>query len=144
MKNELAIHIHETCSRLRKIDCKCATIGVLLKTKDFRTLYSKVQLQIPVNFEFEVAKIAYPILEEMFKSGELYRSVGIVLEDFTQTSKEQLLLFDTDEKREQKEKLGKSLDKLEQKFGRNIVRTGFTNKNVPFKQGFLTSPKDAD
>ena len=144
LKNELAIHIHETCSRLRKIDCKCAAIGVLLKTKDFRTLYSKVQLQIPVNFEFEVAKIAYPILEEMFQSGELYRSVGIVLEDFTQTSKEQLLLFDTNEKREQKEKLGKSLDKLEQKFGRNIVRTGFTNKNVPFKQGFLTSPKDAD
>ena len=80
----------------------------------------------------------------MFKSGELYRSVGIVLEDFTQTSKEQLLLFDTDEKREQKEKLGKSLDKLKQKFGRNIVRNGFTTKNVPFKQGFLTSHKDVD
>ena len=53
-----------------------------------------------------------------------------------------MILFDTDEKREQKEKLGKSLDKLEQKFGRNIVRTGFVNKEVPFSQGFLTSPKE--
>lgn len=144
LKNELAIHIHETCKRLRKIDSKCSTIGILLKTKDFRTLYSKVQLQIPVNFEFEVTKIAYPILEKMYKYDELYRSVGIVLENFTKCSEEQLILFDTDTKREQKEKLGKSLDKLEQKFGRNIVRTGFVNKDVPFKQGFLTSPKNLE
>ena len=144
LKNELAIHIHETCSRLRKIDCKCSTIGVLLKTKDFRTLYSKIQLQVPTNFEFEITKNAYPELENMFVQGELYRSVGIVLEDFKKNSEEQLLLFDTDEKREQKEKLGKSLDKLEQKFGRNIVRTGFVNKNIPFKQGFLTSPKNIE
>ena len=144
LKNELAIHIHETCKRLRKIDSKCSTIGILLKTKDFRTLYSKVQLQIPVNFEFEITKIAYPILEKMYKYDELYRSVGIVLENFTKCSEEQLILFDTDTKREQKEKLGKSLDKLEQKFGRNIVRTGFVNKDVPFKQGFLTSPKNLE
>lgn len=144
LKNELAIHIHETCSRLRKIDCKCSTIGVLLKTKDFRTLYSKIQLQVPTNFEFEITKNAYPELENMFVQGELYRSVGIVLEDFKKNSEEQLLLFDTDAKREQKEKLGKSLDKLEQKFGRNIVRTGFVNKNIPFKQGFLTSPKNIE
>ena len=144
LKNELAIHIHETCSRLRKIDCKCSIIGVLLKTKDFRTLYSKIQLQVPTNFEFEITKNAYPELENMFVQGELYRSVGIVLEDFKKNSEEQLLLFDTDEKREQKEKLGKSLDKLEQKFGRNIVRTGFVNKNIPFKQGFLTSPKNIE
>ena len=78
----------------------------------------------------------------MFSSDTLYRSVGIVLEDFNLCSQEQLILFDTDTKREQKEKLGKSLDKLEQKFGRNIVRTGFTNKDVPFSQGFLTTPKD--
>ena len=42
------------------------------------------------------------------------------------------------------EKLGKALDKLEKKYGRNIVRTGFTTKDIPFQQGFLTSPKDVD
>jgi hypothetical protein len=51
-------------------------------------------------------------------------------------------MFENNPKREKNEKLGKSLDKLEQKFGRNIVRTGFVNKDVPFKQGFLTSPQD--
>ncbi len=142
LKNELSIHIHDVCTRLRKINCKASTIGVILKTKDFRTLYSKVQVAVPINFEFEISKYAFPVLEKMFSSDTLYRSVGIVLEDFNLCSQEQLILFDTDTKREQKEKLGKSLDKLEQKFGRNIVRTGFTNKDVPFSQGFLTTPKD--
>ena len=142
LKNELSIHIHESCARLRKIDCKCATIGVLLKTKDFRTLYSKVQLDIPTDFEFEISRAAFPLLTEMFNSREVYRSVGIVLEDFKEKAEEQLTLFSNNEKKEQNEKLGQSLDKLDKKFGRNIVRTGFTNKEVPFKQGFLTSPKD--
>ena len=142
IKNQLSIHIHETCSRLRKINCKCATIGVLLKTKDFRTYYEKVKLDIPTDFEFEISRAAFPVLEKMYTPQTLYRSTGIVLEDFKACANEQLLLFDNNPKREQNEKLGKSLDILEQKFGRNIVRTGFTDKEVPFKQGFLTSPKE--
>ena len=144
LKNELSIHIHSCCSRLRKIDCKCSTIGVILKTKDFRTLYLKEQLKTPTNFEFEISRSAFPLLEKMFIPNDLYRSVGIVLEDFNENSQEQLQLFDNNEKKEQNEKLGKSLDILEKKFGRNIVRTGFVNKNVPFKQGFLTSPQDVE
>ena len=144
LKNELSIHIHSCCSRLRKIDCKCSTIGVILKTKDFRTLYVKTQLETPTNFEFEISRSAFPLLEKMFIPNDLYRSVGIVLEDFNENSQEQLQLFNNNEKKEQNEKLGKSLDILEKKFGRNIVRTGFVNKNVPFKQGFLTSPQDVD
>ena len=142
LKNELMIHIHEVSSRLRKIDCKTNKIGVILKTKDFRTLYLTKDLTSATNFEFEISKEAFPLLEQMYSSDTFYRSVGIVLENFTRNSEEQLLLFDQNPKREANEKLGKSLDKLEQKFGRNIVRTGFVNKNVEFKQGFLTSPKD--
>ena len=96
------------------------------------------------HFEFEISRSAFPLLEKMFTPNDLYRSVGIVLEDFNENSQEQLQLFDNNEKKEQNEKLGKSLDILEKKFGRNIVRTGFVNKNVPFKQGFLTSPQDVE
>ncbi len=142
LKNELSIHIHEVCSRLRKINSKTSLIGVFLKTKDFRTYYEKISLEVPTDFEFEVSKYAFQLLEKMYSPNILYRSVGIVLEDFNSTKNEQLLLFDNEEKRLLKENLGKSLDKLEKKFGRNIVRTGFVNKEVPFKQGFLTSPKD--
>ncbi len=142
LKNELSIHIHSCCKRLRKIDCKTSTIGVILKTKDFRTYYEKVNLDCPLNFEFDISKIAFELLEKMFDTSILYRSIGIVFENFTQNSEEQLSLFESIPNREKNEKLGKSLDILEQKFGRNIVRTGFVDKDVPFKQGFLTSPQD--
>ena len=142
LRNELSIHIHSCCKRLRKIDCKCSTIGVMLKTKDFRTYYEKADLKSPLDFEFDISKIAFEILDKMYCSSNLYRSIGIVFENFNQNSNEQLTLFENNPKREKNEKLGKSLDKLEQKFGRNIVRTGFVDKDVPFKQGFLTSPQD--
>ncbi len=142
LKNELSIHIHSCCKRLRKINCKCSVVGVFVKAKDFKTYYEKRELEVPLNFEFDISKIAFGILENLYQSNILYRSVGVVLEDFNRTSEEQLLLFTDNDRLEQNEKLGKSLDILEQKFGRNIVRTGFTDKEVPFKQGFLTSPHD--
>lgn len=144
LKNELSIHIHSCCKRLRKIDCKCSCIGVILKTKDFKIYYEKENLPQPLDFEFDISKIAFEILDKMYISSTLYRSIGIVFEDFSKTSEEQLLIFNDNPKRERNEKLGKSLDILEQKFGRNIVRTGFVNKEVPFKQGFLTTPQDAE
>ena len=94
------------------------------------------------DFEFEISRAVFPLLEKMYSPNVLYRSIGIVLEDFNTCDEEQLQLFNDNSNREKNEKLGKSLDKLEKKFGRNIVRTGFVNKNVPFKQGFLTKPKD--
>jgi len=142
LKNELSIHIHSCCKRLRQIDCKCSTIGVFVKTKDFKTFYEKAELDIPVNFEFDISKTAFELLDKMFLPQIPYRSVGVVFENFSRTSEEQLLLFENNSRREQNERLGKSLDRLEQKFGRNIVRTGFVDKEVPFKQGFLTSPQD--
>lgn len=140
LKNELAIHIHEVCSRLRKINCKCSTVGILLKTKEFYTLYEKVKLQSPVDFEFDISNAVFPILEKLFNPTILYRSIGIVAEDIHLANEEQLLLFNDNVSCEKTSKLGQSIDKLEKKFGRNIVSTGFVNKDIQFKQGFLTSP----
>ena len=142
LKNELSIHIHSCCKRLRKINCKCSVVGVFVKTKDFKTFYEKKELDIPLDFEFDISKNAFEILEKIYMPSVLYRSIGVVFENFNRTSQEQLLLFENNVRREQNESLGKSLDKLEQKFGRNIVRTGFTDSEIPFKQGFLTSPQE--
>ena len=140
IKNELMIHIHAACRKLRKSGCKCGTIGVMLRTKDFRVYYDKINLPLPTNFEFEISDAAFPLLENMFNPRIVYRSVGINLENFNPTTNEQLQIFsdDVNPRKEKNEKLANSLDKLEAKFGRNIVRTGFTNKDIPAKQDFIT------
>ena len=137
LKNELMIHIHSACRKLRKANCKCKTIGVIIKTKDFRTYFEKVELDQATNFEFAISEYAIPILEKMFDPKIIYRSIGILFENFNPCENEQTNLFEDTKRREKNEKLGKSLDKLEEKFGRNIVTTGFTGK-VDYKQDFIS------
>jgi len=137
LRNELMIHIHSACRKLRRADCKCGTIGVIIKTKDFHTYIKKINLKHRTNFEFEISEYAMPILEKLYDSRTVYRSIGILLEDFNPCENEQKSLFEDAERRDKNEKLGKSLDKLEAKFGRNIVTTGFTGK-VDYKQDFIS------
>jgi nucleotidyltransferase/DNA polymerase involved in DNA repair len=138
LRNELMVHIHSACRKLRRADCKCKTVGLILKTKEFQVYCEKVNLELPTNFEFEISEAIFPILDKLFDKKILYRSIGVLLENFNSNETEQMVLFANNERREKNEKLAKSLDKLEAKFGRNIVRTGFVNKEVPYKQDFLT------
>lgn len=138
LRNELMVHIHSACRKLRRADCKCKTVGLILKTKEFQVYCEKVNLELPTSFEFEISEAVFPILDKLFDKKILYRSIGVLLENFNSNETEQMVLFANSERREKNEKLAKSLDKLEAKFGRNIVRTGFVNKEVPYKQDFLT------
>lgn len=112
-------------------------IGVIIKTKDFSSFIEKIDLEYPTNFEFEISEYAMPILEKIYNHKIIYRSIGILLENFSSCENEQKTLFENTERREKNEKLVKSLDKLEAKFGRNIVTTGFTGK-VDYKQDFIS------
>ena len=127
LKNEL-MFIHNACRKLRKIDCKCATAGIIIKTKDFQVYYEKVDLKHPTNFEFEISEEVFPLLDSLYDEQIIYRSIGILLENFNPCSNEQVTLFENTKKRKKAEKLGKSLDKLESKFVRNVIQTGFYKK----------------
>lgn len=141
IKNELMIHVHAVCRKLRRCNCKCKTVGLFLRTKDFKIYSDKTQLEYPVNFEFDISQALFPLLENLYDSKIVYRSVGVVLDNLSSLSQEQLGLFDEANNVEKTEKLAKSLDKLEERFGKNIVRTGFTNKDIPPKQDFLINPQ---
>ena len=125
IKNELNKHIHRSCSKLRRIGAKSNVIGVMLRTKDFKVYFTKTILDKPTCYEWEVSDTAFGLLEQIYDAKILYRSTGIILENITYDSGEQLFLFN-DEKQDMKnQKLAACIDKLEMKFGKNIVKTGF-------------------
>lgn len=126
IKNELNIHIHSACRKLRKIDCKSKTIGVMLRTKDFRVFYDKITLDTPTSFEMDISDIAFELLAKIYNPNIIYRSSGIILESLKSNSEEQLFLFSNNELDSKKEKLTKCFDKLEGKFGKNIIKIGFS------------------
>ncbi len=125
LKNSLNYHIHRACAKLRKIDAKCSGITLMLRTKDFKSYYEKRVLAKPTDFELEISNIVFELLEKMYNSEILYRSTGVILDGITQNSESQLFLF-TDENADKKQRLTRCFDKLESKFGKDIIRTGFT------------------
>lgn len=128
IKNELNKHIHTSCRKLRQYDTKCSQIGVMLKTKDFRVSYIKQELCTPTDFELEISNIAIELLQQIYKPDILYRSTGIVLEKIGEQGLEQLSLYSDKTAESKKQNLTKCFDRLEAKFGKNIVQTGFTIK----------------
>ena len=82
LKNSLNYHIHRACVKLRKINAKCHVIGIMLRTKDFKVYSDKRVLNTPTSFELEISDLIFEMLEEIYNPNILYRSTGVVLENF--------------------------------------------------------------
>lgn len=124
IKNQLNIHIHTSCTRLRRIRCKCKTVSVMLRTKDFRVYWEKANFDNFVNFELEISQIAMKLLDKLYNPELIYRSCGVTLSNFECNEESQLNLF-FESNGKNFDKLADAIDKLESKFGKNIVKTGF-------------------
>lgn len=130
LKNSLNYHIHRACVKLRKIDAKCKTVSIFLRTKDFKIYCEKKVLNSPSDFELEISDIIFELLDKIYNPNILYRSTGVILDSFVFNNEAQISLFADPDCDEKKEKLSRCLDKLEQKFGKDIIQTGFIKKDV--------------
>ena len=126
LKNDLNRHIHHACRKLREIDCKTSSVTLFLRTKDFAIYTMKKKLDNPEDLEIVISREIFTLLDKLFNPNILYRSTGVIFEDFTQNSKTQLGLF-IDEKAQKHNNLAKAIDNIENKFGKNTIRTGFND-----------------
>ena len=130
LKNSLNYHIHRACVKLRKINAKCKGVSIFLRTKDFKVYCEKKLLTVGTNFELEISDIIFELFEKIYNPNVLYRSTGVILDTFILNNAEQMSLFTDIETDSKKEKLAKCFDKLEEKFGKDIIQTGFIKKDV--------------
>ena len=126
IKNQLNYHIHSACKKLRRLDLKCSGIGVMLRTKiEFKVYYEKITIPSPTCYEWEISDIVFSLLEKIYNPNIIYRSSGVILDEFSPNSGEQMFLFSDSKKKQKSERLAQCIDKLENKFGKNIIQTGF-------------------
>lgn len=130
LKNSLNYHIHRACAKLRKINAKCKGVSIFLRTKDFRVFSEKKILNVGSDFELEISDIVFTLLDKLYNPNILYRSTGVILDTFTMNDEAQMSLFADEKVDEKKEKLSKCFDKLEARFGKDIIQTGFVKKDV--------------
>lgn len=130
LKNSLNYHIHRACVKLRGINAKCRGVSIFLRTKDFKVFCEKKVLNVATYFELEISDIVFTLLDKLYNPNILYRSTGVILDTFTMNDEAQMSLFADEKVDEKKEKLSKCFDKLEARFGKDIIQTGFVKKDV--------------
>ncbi len=123
LKTAINTHIHSACSKLRRYGLLTANIGVMLRTKDFQVTTLSKKLIESTNFELEIQKTVFELFEKLYKSGVIYRSTGVYLGDFEPENSKQLTLLN--ENGERNSNLARCIDKIEARFGKNSIRTGF-------------------
>lgn len=123
IKSELSKHIHRACVKLRRYKGKCSIVGVMLRTKDFVVVSKTKKLLQATNFELTVKKEIEELLQDIYTPNVIYRSSGIMLENLSYNDEQQLFLFDSASEKD--EKLAKCIDKIEERFGKNSIKTGF-------------------
>ena len=126
IQKELNHHIHRVCKKLRKEQLATSCIAIFLKTKDFFVSDMKINLLKATNSEFELINSAKDMLDKLFISNTIYRSVGFCAMKLTNSNISQISLFD--ENFEEKNNLSKTWDKLEDKFGKGILKLGLGEK----------------
>lgn len=122
LKTDLYKHIHNACKKARSEGARATTIEVMLRTKNFEVMTERIKLDFPTNQEKEITPPALMLLNKMFSPFIIWRSVGITLANLTYSDDEQMDLFNKGKKTD--ERIGKVLDKLEEKFGKNIIHLG--------------------
>lgn len=123
IQEQLNRHIHNVCRKLREENLITGCVSVMLRTKDFQTTNIKINLANPTNTEFELIEQGKKVLDNIFQKGIIYRSTGFCAMKLTPSKSQQISIFDG-EKILKRQELSKSWDKLEEKFGKGIIKLG--------------------
>lgn len=124
LKNELNKHIKDACRKMRKHNVKTSQVGVMLKTKDFVVYSDKKNLDYAMDLELEISKPIFALFEKVYNPDLLYRSTGVYFMNLSSAQYVQGGLFDNNST-EKSDKLSASIDKIEAKFGKGAIKTGF-------------------
>ncbi len=109
----------QTTYRLRKHNLLTSTIGVQIRTNEFKNYSHQKTLLTPTNSTKIIYETAKEVLKELYKSQPI-RLIGIKLDKLTSPMIQQISLFDTP-KNEKQQKLDKALDNIKEKYGYNSV-----------------------
>lgn len=122
---ELCTYLRQLSSllarRVREQNKYAKIVAVILKDSNFKRKNHQKKLKNAINTEEEIYNISTKILKEMLSEDKI-RLIGIRLDDLIIKSSYQTSLFVEENKDENLEKLEKTIDKLKEKYGEDIIK----------------------
>lgn len=112
---------------LRKKNKYANQVGVILKDKYFKTYSHQKKLKNPTDSTDEIYEIAKVLAKELWNE-EGIRLVGVSLSKFSTSFNHQISIFDNVEDIKQNSELDKTLDRLKEIYGENIINKAFKFK----------------
>ena len=107
--------------RLRKQERLARVVNVQLRTKDFIDTSHQKKLPKATASTKEIFVYAKELLGQMYRKGTPIRLIGLRVDDLTDKEERQISLFNDEIKNEKQDKLDKTIDRLKEKYGYNLV-----------------------
>ena len=111
--------------RLRKENKYATVISIQLKNSSFITYGHQKKVTNPISSDEDIYEVASELLKNMYK-GDPIRLVGLRVSDFTDRTYEQISLFEEAGKLEKRDKVQKTLDEINKKYGKNVIKSAAT------------------
>lgn len=121
LKDILFRQTEDVTRELRKQKQYAKTVAVIYKNNSFRNYSAQSKLSYPTNSTKEIYKLVIEIFNKSYKKDPI-RLIGVRLADLQETKERQLTLFEENTiEEDQEEEIQKTIDDINQKFGKSIV-----------------------
>jgi len=117
------------CAEKLRIENSCARyVSVILRTnpfsksQDYYCGYKSINLDIPTNDSMEIISAAKILLGSIYKEGLIYTKSGVIVGDNVPADQVQLNLFYSEQGKEKRKNLYKSVDFINQTMGRDKIQ----------------------
>ena len=117
------------CAEKLRMENSCAQyVSVILKTnpfsksQDYYYGYKSINLEIPTNDSIEIVNAAKTLLGSIYKEGLIYTKSGVIVGDTVPADQVQLNIFYSEQDKEKRKNLYKSVDFINQSMGRNKIQ----------------------
>ena len=132
LKEILFRQTEEITRELRSKKLFTKTVAVIFKNSSFVSYSAQATLDKPTNNTKEILKKIYEVFDDNYKEDEI-RLIGARLANLTNTKEEQISLFDEEENSEKEDNIQKTIDNINNKFGKSLIK--------PASLKLITRPK---
>ncbi|MBQ1386717.1 MAG: DNA polymerase IV [Erysipelotrichales bacterium] len=115
-------------TRLRKKGGYAFTVYVQWKDPDLKLRQRQRKLANPTNLTKEIYETSYCLLREIHRTGMPIRMLTVGVRDFTDEQVSQANLFEDITRDEKQEQLEAAMDKIRNRFGKDVIRFARTRK----------------
>ena len=130
LKEILLYFTEQTTRELRYKQQYAKTVAVFYKNNEFTSYSAQAKLENPSNNTKEIYKLVLEIFTKSYKEDPL-RLIGVRLADLSETKEKQLTIFENeDTETYDEEGFQKTIDDINQKFGKSIIATASSEVNL--------------